>query len=297
MGREMTEKNKAPSVHIPEEHQSAPKEHWADKEIRLAADEIRMTGWTPEPAADDFIHDLPIALGNAGDLKEIKRIAEKPTYTDFQNTHDSMILAQHPRVLEAMERLKDEVNTAKTPQEAIEKSCMLHELNERASKAQKWDGQERWEGEENEEMRYGLLLTPQQFHERLCRVIGESRILLSRHAVKTHPEAKSARVGLYVENKSLIVLPGMPPTRDEFSRVGTLQWPLGTEWMIMNFNEYGVPTTAKYLGWRTALLTMIRVRVLTEKEAHKAFPLGTGPAGAWYRQQLFEIRAERGGVH
>ena len=38
----------------------------------------------------------------------------------------------------------------------------------------------------------------------------------------------------------------------EFLRVATLQWPLGTEWMVMNFNEFGVPTTAKYLGWRTA---------------------------------------------
>ncbi len=76
----------------------------------------------------------------------------------------------------------------------------------------------------------------------------------------------------------------------DFLQVGTLQWPCSSEWMVLNFDEYGVPTTAKYLGWRTALLSMIRLNVITEKEAHKAFPLGTGPASAWYRQQLYDWR-------
>jgi hypothetical protein len=67
--------------------------------------------------------------------------------------------------------------------------------------------------------------------------------------------------------------------------------------MVMRFDEYGVPTTAKYLGWRTALLSMIRLNVITEKEANKAFPLGNGPASSWYREQLFIFRAERGHIN
>ena len=73
-------------------------------------------------------------------------------------------------------------------------------------------------------------------------------------------------------------------------QVATLQWPLGTEWMQMHFNEYGVPTTAKFLGWRTALLSMIMLRVITEQEAHKAFPVTPNPASLWYRAQLYQIR-------
>jgi hypothetical protein len=60
--------------------------------------------------------------------------------------------------------------------------------------------------------------------------------------------------------------------------------------MVMRFNEYGVPTTAKFLGWRTALLSMIRLNVLTEEEAHKAFPLGSGQAADWYKAQLYMHR-------
>jgi len=39
---------------------------------------------------------------------------------------------------------------------------------------------------------------------------------------------------------------------------------------------------------------MIQLEVISEKEAHKAFPLGTGPASSWYREQLFIMRGKRG---
>lgn len=80
----------------------------------------------------------------------------------------------------------------------------------------------------------------------------------------------------------------------DFDMVACLQWPLGTEWMILNFDEWGVPTTAKYLGWRTALLSMIRLRVISEDEAHKAFPLkGDLDVANWYQRQLYEWRNGR----
>lgn len=104
---------------------------------------------------------------------------------------------------------------------------------------------------------------------------------------KTRQLARIAAIETHIE---MIQRENAPDEFKDFAQVGALQWPLSTEWMILNFDEYGVPTTAKYLGWRTALLSMIRLDVITEEEAHKAFPLGTGPAGSWYRQQLFEWR-------
>jgi hypothetical protein len=77
----------------------------------------------------------------------------------------------------------------------------------------------------------------------------------------------------------------------ELLRVATLQWPAMTEWMVMHFDEYGVPTEAKYIGWRTALLTMIRAKVISEAEAHTAFPVGTGEVANWYLEQLYMLRS------
>lgn len=77
----------------------------------------------------------------------------------------------------------------------------------------------------------------------------------------------------------------------EMLRVATLQWPAMTEWMVMHFDEYGVPTEAKYIGWRTALLTMIRNKAITEAEAHVAFPVGSGEVADWYLEQLYMLRS------
>lgn len=76
----------------------------------------------------------------------------------------------------------------------------------------------------------------------------------------------------------------------ELLRVGMLQWPCGSEWMVMHFDMYGVPKCAKYIGWRTALLTMVRCGAITEAEAHKAFPVESGNAANWYLEQLYRIR-------
>jgi hypothetical protein len=262
-------KAEAPAIHIPIEHQSAPAETYGDKAIKVAAEEIRTGQFVPE-------------IDNEG----------------FWDCGPTQFLAQHPAVQEAMRRLEREKREAKNPQEAIEKTQMLHEANERAAVPQMWDGQGRWMGQENEEMRLGQVLSPFQFMSKLRRVIGESRVQLNRYAVKETPSAKSGRVALLAKEtaaRPLIILPGMPEPpkeRRNLVMVGTLQWPFGTEWMVMRFDEYGVPTRAKYLGWRTALLTMIQLGVITEKEAHKAFPVAISDASAWYRQQLMMLRNE-----
>jgi hypothetical protein len=344
----LSNRSMSPAMIIARKHQSAPKAHWADAEIRKAAEEIDGGRYIPDVDAtgESSLDGLGLALGlGAGGVAQ----GQKPTLEDFRATRDMNELSRHPRVIEAMERMKQEIEDASNPQEAIEKAWMLHEMTERSVQDQKWDGQERWEGKENEAMRIGEILSPQVFHARLVKVIGRERVLLSPHAVKTSPEAKSARCGLYIRNpewsgESEVIVYKQAEAADlrrtgekelvkakrlraagqnaeadrafsmagqmaqtateilmelstneqlapkEFLRVGTLQWPLGSEWMVMNFNEYGVPTTAKYLGWRTALLTMIRTKTITEKEAHKAFPVGSGPAADWYREQLQMLR-------
>lgn len=272
--------NKSANVIIPREHQSAPKETWADKEVAKAAEEIRTGQFTP--VLDD--DDLSLAVGlKRGLIPEILTPG-----MNLNETLDSLALSQHPRVKEAMARLEQEKNEAKNTQEALEKTQMLFELNRRATAKNKWDGQERWE--EDEEARIGLILTPFAFLEKLEKVIGEGRVFLNRFAVYK-------RVALLAPDnaeKSLIVIPGQEKRDDGLVQVGTLQYPCGTEWMVMRFDEYGVPTQPKYLGWRTALLSMIQLGVISEKEAHKAFPLGTGPVAAWYREQLFIYRNQKG---
>jgi hypothetical protein len=249
--------------------------------VAKAAEEIRSGQFVPQVDDDDV---LAVGLHRG-------QLLDSPLDIDMQATRDSLALAQHPRVLAALERLAREQREAKTSQEAVEKSQMLFEMNQMASCGNQWDGQGRWLGGDNEAMRVGLILTPFQFMDRLCRVIGERRVLLNNYAVLK-------RVALLAPaQKRLILLPGQPDSNGGLEQVGTLQWPCSTEWMIMRFDAYGVPTTAKYLGWRTALLSMVRLGVISEKEAHQAFPLGTGAASAWYRQQLWEWRNERGVVN
>jgi hypothetical protein len=345
-----------PAIHIKPEDQSAPKEHWIDGEIRKAAEEIDGGRYIPDPAPSDELDaaadslGLALGLGTGG-----VAVGEKPALEEFIQTRELNELARHPRVQEAMERFRREMEEAANPQEALEKSFALHELAEMESRGQRWEGQERWQGPVQEEKRIGQILTPQQFYDRLGKVVGKGRIKLSMHVAKQHPDSKSGRVGLYVRNpawdgqahamdfprrraadlkalaeKEMAVVKRLRKlnlnteadkhaeaaaemvqeateilmeaanqqqvSQTEFLRVGTLQWPLGTEWMVMRFNEFGVPTTAKYLGWRTALLTIIRAGCLTEKEAHKAFPVGSGDAADWYLEQLQDLRAERGTV-
>jgi hypothetical protein len=167
-------KNKAPAIHIAPEHQSSPKKTWADKEVEKAAEEIRTGQFKPVLSEEDELFNVGLHRGE---------LPGSPLDIDPTSARDSMALAQHPRVIEALKRLEQEKVEAKNPQEAIEKSQMLFELNENISQQNKWDGQERWEGAENEEMRIGLILTPFQFIERLEKVIEKDRVMLNRYAV------------------------------------------------------------------------------------------------------------------
>jgi hypothetical protein len=343
----MSNKPQSPAIIIARKHQSAPKEHEADKAIRQAAEEIHEGRWVDDTERDRVLDNLGLALGAGTDGVALGR---KPTLEDFRQTRELNELGRHPRVIEALERMKQEHEDAKTPEQELEALWAMREMNAGMAAGNKWDGQERWQGAENERMRHGRLLTPWDFYDELLLKIPRLKdvLLLSTNVVKTHPDAKAGRVGLYIRNP---LWKGESPMKDypqvkarelreagekelkkaklwrrlgmntkadqsfqlaadmaetatkmlmehyteqvnnpEFLRCGTLQFPLGTEWMIMNFDEYGVPTTAKHLGWRTALLSMVRCRVITEEEAHRAFPVGSGAAGDWYMEQLYTRR-------
>jgi hypothetical protein len=42
---------------------------------------------------------------------------------------------------------------------------------------------------------------------------------------------------------------------------------------------------------------MIRCGAITPTEAHKAFPVGSGEASAWYLQQIFDFNLQGGVIH
>lgn len=287
---------KAHAVIIPREHQSAPKEHWADKEIAKAAEEINSGQFTPTLSDDDL---LPVALSRGLKVPNPKTQSVGANIERAEQTRDSLLLAQHPRVQEALAKFAQEKSEARNTQEYAEKTQMLHELTAMAKSVNKWDGQGRWLGKENEEMRVVNIMTPFQFLARLEGVIGEGRVMLNRFAVAKRVALLSPQNDPRIKKRSALWTPddagsGVLDRSKDFVQVGTLQYPCGPEWMVMRVDEYGIPTTAKYLGWRTALLSMIDLGVISEKEAHEAFPLRTGPAGDWYRQQLFEIRSRDG---
>jgi hypothetical protein len=363
------------NIIIKPEHQSAPKAHWADAEIMKAAVEIDAGRFIPDPDGHEEGREQMEAMGLALGGTQ----GQKPSLEDFRRTHEQLaatdLLARHPRVIEAMERMRQEIDTAPL-HEAIEKTCMLREMATAQTQGkvvdeqqqrridsgqapephdQRWQEQTKLATSKDEASRRGTVLTPQQFYDRLRKVTGRDHLKLSHHAVLPHPGAKSGRVGLYVRNPAwqgevqivddrqaraqqlqaegethllrarrlrriqqhadadkaftlagdmaqaateiLITLSAEEQARPpEMLRVASLQWPCGTEWMVCGFNEFGVVTHAKYLGWRTALLTMIRNGTITEKQAHKAFPVGSGPAADWYLEQLRTYRALTGTV-
>lgn len=286
----------APSVHIAPEHQSAPKEHWADKEVKKAAEEIREGQFRPDLSEDADILGM-VAMNRSPNLEDPRSMTATKFMEKAGEMADAAALAQHPRVQECLARLEQEKSTAKTTEEQMEKYQMLHEMNARAAQKNQWDGQGRWMGKEAEEMRVVNILHWKQWLDRLGEVIGEGRVYCGRYA-------QYGRIRVMVPstecNRKLVLsLDDLGPQvskPEEYLTVATIQ-PMTPEWMVMRFNEYGEPTGAKYLGWRTALLCLIAKRVISEKEAHKAFPLGSGPAGEWYRQQLFELRNRDGLVN
>lgn len=340
-----------PNILIPLSQQSSPKEHPADKAIRQAKEEIAAGHVSPISEEADAASGMGLALGGAA------AAGVKPSLGEFQDTYEQNMadeqLYNHPRVIEALEKMRHEVEETKG-HELIERNCALRELTMASEAKNRWDGQGRWMGTENEESRYGEILSPQQFYDRLGKVIGKGKIKLSEHIMFAHEGAKSGLSAMHMRNplwdgeaerqrtgqreealnmgteanKMLAEAKGLQflgrtseatkkireitalvtearkmfdqaaqgswLAEPEFVRVATVQWPLMTEWMIVDFTEWGTVWKPKFYGWRTALLTMIRAGAITEIDAHKAFPVTQTDASAWYLQQIFDFKNGKG---
>lgn len=174
-----------------------------------------------------------------------------------------------------------------------------------ASRA-RWKGQERWQGRENIERRVVNIMHPHDVMRKLQRAGVDARIEAPVYYVtmaddKTGrpvqvkkpravgriwlgDEAVQGRIGIFGWVKGQVKL------------LTSLQYPCGPEWSLMYFNEWNVPTTEQYRGWRTALLQLILKDIITEEEVNRAFgPVVLNPASELYRQQLQSHRARRRG--
>lgn len=200
--------------------------------------------------------------------------------------------------------------TETSSQELIEAEQQLFEENYRNARKYRWEGQERWMGKENEEMRLVNILHPHAVFERL-RAAGvncsiEPAVTWAWDAdpktgltIPVQRTRSSARFWLHdVVIRDLVGISGWVWRNGE--RVASyctyLQYPRGPEWSLMRFDDMDIPTCEKYRGWRTALVKLMQMEVLTEDEVNRAFgePIHN-EASELYYEQLDYIRKKRAG--
>lgn len=197
------------------------------------------------------------------------------------------------------------------PEQWVEESLELHELNCIASLDQHLPDQQRWEGKKNEEQRLVNIMHPSAVMRRLRSAGVDARDEEHPHArIWLNEWSAAGMVGVNAwvkpteldeEGYLLALSHATSQTQKEIltdnflaCREGrkirrtltSLQEPYGPEWSIMRFNEMGVATKEKFRGWRTAMLVLIVAEVVTEEEVDRAFGPPIGEAGAWYRNQL-----------
>jgi hypothetical protein len=180
-----------------------------------------------------------------------------------------------PGVLADIEEMQQRF--IKSSNQNIEESLRQYELsyNHAETHRQRWPGQKRWMGRENEEMRKVRILHPYTFLAKLRRAGVDARVNEDRNArVWLNPWSTVGRIGVNARQFG------------EERTITTLQYPYAPEYSIMRFNEYDVPLEERFRGWRTTLLVLIVAQVITEKEAEQAFGPAIGPASEFYREQL-----------
>lgn len=157
--------------------------------------------------------------------------------------------------------------------------------NNEETRRQRWPGQKRWQGRENEEMRIVNLMHPYTFLRKLRSAGVDARA----------EEHKNAR--LWLNTWSRVGRIGVNSRIEgEVKTVTTIQYPYAPEYSLMRFKHYDVPTEERYRGWRTTLLCLIVAEVITEGEAERAFGPAVGPASEFYREQLQIHRRVRMGL-
>jgi hypothetical protein len=201
--------------------------------------------------------------------------------------------------------------TDSSSQELIEEEARMYADNYRARKAFRWQGQERWIGRENEEMRLVNILHPHAVFQKMrdagidCSIepaifkgwgtdAATGLVALKTYTRSTarfwlHEEVILDRVGI----SGWVWQDGQRVPK----YVTYLQYPRGPEWSVMRFDEFDVPTDEKYRGWRTALLRLMQEEIITEDEVNKAFgePVHNA-ASELYFEYIAELREKRKGM-
>jgi hypothetical protein len=173
--------------------------------------------------------------------------------------------------------------------------------------------QRRFMGKENEAMRLVNIMHPHKIFRRLRRAGVDARIE-APHFYVWMPDDVTGRlislkrersVGrLWLHDDAIVGRVGISAwvwdaktKKRERRMVTTLQWPYGPEWSLLHFDEFDVPVTEKYRGWRTAMMHLIEHDVLTEEEVNKAFgPVTLSPVSLIYREHLYRHRQKRMGL-
>ncbi len=220
--------------------------------------------------------------------------------------------------LEIPQHLLDEYNTRpvidrKPTSEEQEGIAERYEFNYAAAAPQRWHDQRRFMGIENERMRLVNIMHPHKIFRLLRRAGVDARIEAptfdvwvpddkTGKLVKVERERSTGRIWLANEAINGRVGVSAWVTDKETGerkrrQVTTLQWPCGPEWSLLHFDEFDVPITEKYRGWRTAILQMILQDVVTEEEVNRAFgPVPLHSVSLHYRQQLYTHRQRRVGL-
>lgn len=203
------------------------------------------------------------------------------------------------------------LRSEKSSQQTIEEEQKLFEENYRAAYKWRWQGQERWMGRENEEMRLVNIMHPDAVIQKLIDAGVDAALepavvwiwgiddttgltvpvqkARSRARLWLHDVVVQQRVGIsawVMENGQRVV-----------KCITSLQYDCGPEWSLMYFDQYDVPIKERYRGWRTALLALILNDVITEEEVDRAFgPVVENEASELYRETLQNYRERKTGM-
>jgi hypothetical protein len=202
-----------------------------------------------------------------------------------------------------------ERNDRNLSNEELEEIDRQYTLAYASAEPSRWNKQELWQGNENEAMRLVNILHPHAVFRKLQAAGVDARIEAAKFwtwviddstgmPTVVRKEHSTGRLWLHDDAvRGRVGVSAWVYENGEKKRrcVTSLQDDCGPEWSVMRFNEWNVPTTEKYRGWRTAMLHLILAGVLTEEEVDRAFgPPVDNDASWFYRRSLEDYRKQRG---